>query len=264
MKTLILFLSFIGLFLFSASGQYYPGGINYQAIARDNSGNELKNRNIEVRVSVISGTPAGDIEYSETHDATTDGFGLFNFVIGQGSRFAGKKTTLAEVNWGSAPHFLKVEVDFTGNGIFLDMTPMPLQAVPYALHAGTAANAMVTTDYQELTYDPATKKLSLENGGMADLSNLSQNLSYQANGTLSISNGNSVVIDNRDGDYDPFNEIQDLQLRNDTLFITRNTTANQIPLTRYHQKLEITDGKLEITHGNSVKVDLSDTNEIQA
>ena len=263
MKTLILFLSFIGLFLFSASGQYYPGGINYQAIARDNSGNELKNRNIEVRVSVISGTPAGDIEYSETHDATTDGFGLFNFVIGQGSRFAGKKTTLAEVNWGSAPHFLKVEVDFTGNGIFLDMTPMPLQAVPYALHAGTAANAMVTTDYQELTYDPATKKLSLENGGMADLSNLSQNLSYQANGTLSISNGNSVVIDNRDGDYDPFNEIQDLQLRNDTLFITRNTTANQIPLTRYHQKLEITDGKLVLTHGNSVKVDLSDTNEIQ-
>lgn len=263
MKTLILFLSFIGLFLFSASGQYYPGGINYQAIARDNSGNELKNRNIEVRVSVISGTPEGDIEYSETHDATTDGFGLFNFVIGQGSRFAGKKTTLAEVNWGSAPHFLKVEVDFTGNGIFLDMTPMPLQAVPYALHAGTAANAMVNTDYQELTYDPATKKLSLENGGMADLSNLSQNLSYQANGTLSISNGNSVVIDNRDGDYDSSNEIQDLQLRNDTLFITRNTTANQIPLTRYHQKLEIIEDKLALSHGNSVKVDLSDTNEIQ-
>ena len=158
MKTLFIFLCFFGLYLFSANGQYYPGGINYQAIARDNSGNEFKNKLIDVRVSVISGNPEGDVEYAETHSVTTDGFGLFNFVIGQGSLFAGKKSALAEVNWGLAPHFLKVEVDFTGNGNYLDMTPLPLQAVPYALHAGTAANAMTEPDYQQLSFDPETKK----------------------------------------------------------------------------------------------------------
>ena len=42
-----------------------PGGINYQAVARDNNGDELVNTDIEVRFSIITGSPTGPVVYQE-------------------------------------------------------------------------------------------------------------------------------------------------------------------------------------------------------
>jgi hypothetical protein len=269
MKKAILCVIFICLIISGVSSQYSPGGINYQAIARDNAGNELKNRNIDVRISIISGNAEGTVEYAESRSVTTDGFGLFNYVIGTGSRYAGVKNTLAEVNWGSAPHFLKVEVDFVGNGDYLDMNPFPLQAVPYALHAGTASNFMGSLEKQKLIYDFNSKEITLtEEGGVVNLREFLQNLSYNA-GSLSISGGNEVFIDINDGDSDPNNEIQDLILTQENILkISRNPQATEIDLGPFlsntdNQILEIINDSLAISGGNKIKIDLSSTNEIQ-
>lgn len=292
MRIIVLFLWLTFLCGFNAFGQYVPGGINYQAVARDISGNELKNRNVDIRISVISDNPKGDIEYSETHSATTDGFGLFSIIIGQGTPFAGKKSSLGEVSWGTSAHYLMVEVDFGDSNGFLSMGTMQLLAVPYALHAATAANAMVTKDYQTLSYDPELKELNLKNGGAVNLSNLYQILSYN-NGKLSLTPGNEVTIDIRDDDSDPANELQnlsysnyelsiskgnsvvmdnllqDLQIsQNHKLKITKNTQASEVDLRPYldntdNQILQIINDSLSISGGNRIKIDLSDTNEIQ-
>ena len=172
MRTTLFCFSFFILLVLPLEGQYFPGGINYQAVARDVSGSELKNKEIDVRISIISNNPSGETENSEKHSITTDKFGLFNLVIGQGSFYSGSKSKFSEIEWGLSPHFMKVELDF-GDG-FLSMGTMQFLAVPYALHAGTAANAMSTSDYQQISYDQALKKLILENGGTVDLSNLIQ------------------------------------------------------------------------------------------
>ncbi len=194
MKKLVFFFSVFIFFVIQLSGQYFPGGINYQAIARDNSGNELKNKNIDVKITIISDNPSGDTEYAETHSITTDGFGLFNIVIGQGSFVLGKKSSLSDIGWGNSPKYMKVEVDF-GNG-YLSMGTMPFLAVPYALHSGTASNALTSNDYQQLSYNPVTGELSLTNGG-------------------------KIFIDTNDSDADPANEIQYLSVSGDTLKLSK-------------------------------------------
>ena len=74
--SLILILAVMSLGCF-AQGTL-PLGINYQAVARDNSGNELVNRSIDVRFSIISGNPLGAPVYQELHsNVITSKYGVF-------------------------------------------------------------------------------------------------------------------------------------------------------------------------------------------
>ena len=111
-----------------------PLGINYQAVARDNSGNELVNRSIDVRFSIISGNPLGTPVYQELHsNVITSKYGVFSLIIGGGVATGGIYDDLSQVDWASALHYLKVEVKF--QGAFTDMGTMQFLAVPYALYA---------------------------------------------------------------------------------------------------------------------------------
>jgi len=213
--------------------QYIPKGMNYQAVARDEKGFELKNKELEVRISIIPLDPTSKAEYTESHSITTDKYGLFNLIIGQGSYVSGTAADFSEINWGAGVHFMRVEVDF-GLG-FRTMGTTQFLAVPYAIYAGTAANTPDANDEQQLSYDPLKKELSLQNGGKVDLSGLYadsdadplneiQDLSY-SNHTLSISKGNSVTISTDDADADPLNEMQNLSLEGYKLKITGGNTV---------------------------------------
>ena len=127
------------LFCVLVFGQSVPQGINYQAVARDANGNEITNQSLTVRLSVISGTASGTLSWQETHSLTTNDFGLFTAVIGQGiSTSAGSSSTFDLVDWSSSSHYVKVEIDF-GSG-YLDLGTNELLSVPYALAAGSATN----------------------------------------------------------------------------------------------------------------------------
>ena len=66
-----------------------PQAINYQAIARDGSGNILANHNINLRFSILDSAQGGTALYEETHKLFTNQFGLFNIKIGRGILVSG-------------------------------------------------------------------------------------------------------------------------------------------------------------------------------
>ena len=123
------------LFFFATKIQAQaPQGIPYQAVARDNAGNLIKNQNIALRFSIHDGTANGTVVFTETHAVTTDALGLFAVNIGGGT----SSGTLADVNWGSGAKFTQVELDVTGGSNYTDMGTTQMMSVPYALYAANA------------------------------------------------------------------------------------------------------------------------------
>lgn len=113
-----------------------PEAIQYQAVARDGTGQLLTNQSLTVRLSVKANGPAGSTVYQETHSASTNDYGLFTLLIGQGNPTTG---TFSTIDWGNSSHFLRVEVD-DGSG-YVDLGTTQFVAVPYALYAKEAGNS---------------------------------------------------------------------------------------------------------------------------
>lgn len=276
-----------GAFTTCLMAQSVPMGINYQAVARDANGNELINRNIDVRLSIISGSPAGEVEWEEVHsEVTTSQFGLFNIVIGQGIYSNGTVSSFEDMPWGDDLHFLKVEIKFDNE--YLTMGTMQFLSVPYALYAqktlepgpqgppGPAGDP--ASDDQVLFYDPQSHILSLENDdNPVDLSGLINDADADPDNELQILNlkGNelqiktlsdSTLINTVDIDASPVNEIQYLSIQGYRLslsqgnFITLPDSVkdddadpdNEI------QDLRLTDNTLKVTNNPAATdIDLS-------
>ena len=115
-------------------------GFQYQAVARDNSGLALANKSIVVEISIRKGSTTGATLWQESHQVTTNKFGLFNVVIGKGlSTGIGSLNSFNDIDWSSADYFTNVRADF-GNGL-LSMGAVQLQAIPYAFVADSALAA---------------------------------------------------------------------------------------------------------------------------
>jgi uncharacterized protein (TIGR02145 family) len=116
-----------------------PQGVGYQGVATDAAGFELINQSISIRASVISNSATGTIEWQETHNTSTDTFGLFNLTIGQGTSTGnGTQTSFADITWGANTHFLKIEMDVNGGTNYSHMGTNQMMSVPYALYAENA------------------------------------------------------------------------------------------------------------------------------
>jgi len=154
-KTLLTLLSV--LFCAITFAQSVPQGINYQAVARDASGAVLMNQALTIQFSVISDITTSAISWQETHQDTTNAYGLFTAIIGNGTTTSvGSSATFDVVDWGSTTHFLKVEMD----GV--DMGTTQLMSAPYSLHTKTADNIDPTDELQILSISGDT--LSISNG----------------------------------------------------------------------------------------------------
>jgi hypothetical protein len=217
------------LIVFSTAGfgqKNVPLGIHYQAVARDNFGNELVNTKISVKFSIISEDPLSAPVYQELHQVvTTSKFGVFSIVIGRGVPTGNSPcTSLSDIEWGMANHYLKVEVKF-GNE-FMDMGTMQFLAVPYALYA-----------QKSLEPGPVGPKGDRgDKGAPGDPASDDQNLSViNIDGAdyLAISGGNQVKVASIEKDGDPANEIQDLTISSNKLKITNNALATEWDLTPY-------------------------------
>lgn len=110
-------------------------GFNYQAVARDASGQVLARQNIALRVSLSSDEKNPNRYYSEIHDTQTDAQGLFQLTIGRGKEVQGN---FAEVPFSKEPIWLNIELDPLGGRAFNLVNRSELMSVPYALHAATA------------------------------------------------------------------------------------------------------------------------------
>ncbi|HOY31042.1 MAG TPA: tail fiber domain-containing protein [Bacteroidales bacterium] len=109
-----------------------PHAFNYQAVARDVSGNVLPNQLLSIRLSLHLGTSTGTIVYSETFAPITNDFGLFTIGVGIGIPVSGQFDTIA---WGKNHYYMQVEMDPTGGATYVDMGTSQLLSVPYAMYA---------------------------------------------------------------------------------------------------------------------------------
>ena len=127
----------VGVLLFAENmqAQGVPQSFNYQAAVRDTAGLLVTNQAVSVRVNVIADSANGTTVYQELQTATTTDFGLMVLNVGEGTPVVG---TFAGVSWGSAIHFLDVEIDETGGSSYSSLGMIQLLSVPYALYAEAA------------------------------------------------------------------------------------------------------------------------------
>jgi len=198
-----------------------PQVFKYQTVVRDAAGAVYANKIVSFRISILRDNPTGTSVYVETHNTTTNDFGIVNLNIGSGNVVSG---SFGAIDWGMHEHFVKTEIDMLGGTDFQFMGTSQLLSVPYALFAGKSANAAddfdkdSTNEIQTISEIGNNVTLSNNGGSFTD----SDNQTLTLNGTqLQISNGNYVNIGGTvDLDWDPNNELQNLSLSGDSLKIS--------------------------------------------
>jgi|GEM_PF-1155731 len=216
-RGLSLWLVFLASF---AMGQA-PLGINYQGIARLADGSPLVASNIGIRVAITSG-PNGTVNYSEEHHVTTNEFGLFILVIGQGQ----SSGSLSDVDWSTGNQWLQIELSENDNGSYVTVGSQQLLSVPYAMYAQQSGGNLAPG----FGIDISNGKV---NNVLPD-----QVISLTGQGSVNVTGTYpNFVIDGidqvDDADADPANELQDLQLAGNNLSITKNGAASPIDLSGY-------------------------------
>lgn len=110
-----------------------PQSFSYQCVVRSANGAVIPNQLVRFRFSIRELTAAGAVIYQETQTSTSNGMGLVNLFVGQGSVVAGQ---FSAIDWGAGDKFLQVELDPSGGTTFLSVGTQQLVSVPYALMAG--------------------------------------------------------------------------------------------------------------------------------
>ena len=133
-KSIITTLSFL-LCCFILQAQEVPQGINYQAVARDASGQVLSETPISVKITLLTNVEKGGIAYSEIHNVETNQYGLFNLTIGQGKATV---NDFESIPWDENQIWMEVAMDENAGQDYQVMNTTKLLTVPYAFHAGSA------------------------------------------------------------------------------------------------------------------------------
>lgn len=177
MKNLSITLFYV-LFLSTLLLAQAPQTLNYQAVARDGSGNPIVNDVIGLRLSILDGSETGTVAYQETFSPSTNQFGLFTVNIGTGTVSSGN---FSNINWGSGSKWLKTEVDVAGGTNYIVIGSTQFVSVPYALYAENSKSYIAGAGITIL--------------GDTITSSVGDNQTLAINGNdLSISGGNTVTL----------------------------------------------------------------------
>ena len=187
-------------FLTSVTAQT-PQKFNYQAIARDSAGAVIANQPVSFIMTIRDGGPSGTDVYHETHEVSTNMYGLVNLEIGDGTDATG---IFADISWASGNKFLEIQLDADGPAggyTYTIVGSIELLSVPYALHAKTAENGF-SGNYNDLTNTPIIP---------TTVSQLANDAGYLTSFT--------------EVDGSITNELQVLSIRHDTVFLTNGGFA---------------------------------------
>jgi len=208
-----------------------PESFKYQAILRDTEGEIISNEPLSIQIAILKDSETGTEVYLEEHNLTSNGNGLVHFNMGEGNVISGNFETIA---WGESRYYVRTDLNRNKKG-YVTMGTAPLLSVPYALHAKTVdnkddADANPTNEIQDLQLNGNILTIS-QSTVQIDLSKYENTNTDQQQlsliGTeLSIDNGNTVDLSavqdgTSDADADPQNEIQQLSISNDTLYLSK-------------------------------------------
>jgi hypothetical protein len=141
-----------------------PQGFNYQAIARDGSGNPILNTPLPVTITIQSDSLGGTIFWKEAHSSVmTNGFGLFSVVIGKGTKHPDSEAAkFSDINWSVTPKFIKTEIYYQLE--LKNMGSSRLWTVPYSMVAGELGGSLdklevagKTTSLEEALFEVKNK-----------------------------------------------------------------------------------------------------------
>ena len=114
-----------------------PQILPYQGIARDLAGQMLANQTGNVKFTIHDLSSSGTVVFQEVVSATTNEYGMFACVIGNGS-------PLSAVNWAVGNKYLQIELENTwiggAAGSYTSISTQRMMSVPYALYANASAN----------------------------------------------------------------------------------------------------------------------------
>jgi hypothetical protein len=147
---------FLAAFLLTISSviAQAPLGFNYQGVALTNTGTPVNSKVISLRIALIESQQLGSVRYQEVHNVSTDSYGQFSIIIGNGQVVTGK---MSDVQWSKFPYYMKVELDIAGGTAYVFVGTSQLLSVPYALYANNAGAASISVD--SLKNEIATIKL---------------------------------------------------------------------------------------------------------
>ncbi len=170
-KILFYFLVLTSITVYAQS----PQKINYQAVARDASGNIVTTA-IGIKFKILQGSSSGTLVYEETHTSTPSSSGIFNVAIGGGSTTFG---TFNSIAWQSGPYFLEVNIDPNGGTSYTTVGTNQFISVPYALYAEkTGSVPSPTLAFNSGVLTVGTNTVSVPTGG-----------SYTAGNGIAIGSG---------------------------------------------------------------------------
>ncbi len=191
----IILLILFPLFGFSQA----PQKINFQSILRNTSGEVVANKLVSLKISILSGLISGSSVYSETHTKTTDASGLISLQIGNGTVLSG---VFSNISWGNAPHFIKLEADFSGGNNYVLLGTQELMSVPYALYASKTDTSSLNLVNRFSTKLNVTDTTSLSNridtkSSLSDTSLL--NLANRFSSKVNISDTSDMLSNYKTG-----------------------------------------------------------------
>ncbi len=126
-----------------------PQRFSYQGVARAEDGTVLANARVVVRFSILTNSSLGNLVFQETHQASTNEFGLLTLAVGGGTPQVGRFT---DIDWAGSPKFLRVEIDIDREGSFINLGTTQLLSVPYALASGKPADLSLA-DLEDVSLD---------------------------------------------------------------------------------------------------------------
>jgi hypothetical protein len=161
MKTKLLLSSLLSFFFYLLSSQV-PQGFNYQAIARDASGNPIINTVLPVRITIQSDSLGGTTFWIEEHSSvTTNNFGLFTLILGKGIKKTGSTAAaFNEIDWTVTPKFIKTEIDYGG---WKTMGSSSFWAVPYSMVSAKLGGSVKSLLVRSDTYYPDSALFEVKN-----------------------------------------------------------------------------------------------------
>jgi hypothetical protein len=238
--------SFIALF---STGQTIPHGMNYQAVARDKTGQVLAGQNITVKISLRNDRTSTTTYFSEIHQVRTNASGLFSLIIGRGSLQNGN---FSSVPWSTENIWMDLATKPVNETDFLTVYSTEMLAVPYAFHAGTASaisgnplpyyaaggtvlNAVPATSWQlsgNSLSNPPTDYLGTSDAkDIYVKTNLLERLRILSTGNINVTTNLTVGIDltvQRDATINRDLRVKDDMVIDSNLTVKRNVSLNTV------------------------------------
>ncbi|MCC7051189.1 MAG: hypothetical protein IT239_05360, partial [Bacteroidia bacterium] len=209
MKNIYTFLLVFGCLLLSYTQSFaQPQGFNYQSVIRRTDGSLMKNKNLDVQVTILSGlTQAGATPvYQEKHNITSSNLGIVNFVVGSGT-----STGVGAFNaipWAIDNKYIRIEVDTTAsNSTYVTIGTNQLMSVPFALYSPNSGsgnngkNALINSIVEPPSANCTGGGIKLESGldlnnnGVLDAAEITYT-SFVCNGINGTNGTNGISISN--------------------------------------------------------------------